>query len=73
METQEVLFSSQNLDWHHLSMIYVEEIYKELTDNVTKYLRVPTPQTIQQEIDRINDSAKAFSRGTQINFILTKN
>ena len=53
-------FSLENsrLHWEVLSIKYIQEIFKELTDEVTKFLRVSTLKDIKQEEDRIRDSRK---------------
>lgn len=52
-------------------MKYIQEIFKELTDEVTKYLRVPTPTKIEQEEQRIINSNETYKKGENINFIVT--
>lgn len=64
-------FSSERLNRELLSIKYVEEIFKELTDEVTKYIRVPTPSDIQQEKDRIISSKEKYEQWTDINFVVT--
>lgn len=70
---ENVKFNTERLQLEALSMKYLQEIYKELTDEVTKYLRVPTPKSIDQEINRINDSQEHHKKWTQINFEVTIN
>lgn len=69
--TNDIRFSTEKLNRELLSMKYVEEIFKELTDEVTKYLRVSTPTDIQQEKDRIIKSKETYEKGENINFIVT--
>ncbi|MEI7919167.1 MAG: hypothetical protein WCH65_02970 [bacterium] len=70
-EKQNILFSTETLQREELSMKYVQEIFKELTDEVTKYLRVPTPKKIEQEEDRIRNSKEKHLAGGKMNFIVT--
>ncbi|MEI6673296.1 MAG: hypothetical protein WCL02_08575 [bacterium] len=70
-ENKEVSFSTQNLQRELLSMKYVQEIFQELTDEVTKYLRVPTPKNIEVEEQWIINSKESYKKGETINFIVT--
>ncbi|HMS91076.1 MAG TPA: GNAT family N-acetyltransferase [Candidatus Absconditabacterales bacterium] len=66
---QEII--TPNLQWELLSKKYIQEIFKELTDEVTKYLRVATPQKIEEEEQWIIRSKEKFDQGLQMNFIVT--
>lgn len=70
-EQQSILFSTETLQREELSMKYIQEIFKELTDEVTKYLRVPTPKKIEQEENRIRDSREKHLLGSKMNFVVT--
>lgn len=70
-EKQNILFTSEKLQRELLSMKYIQEIFKELTDEVTKYLRVSTPKNIEQEENWIRDSKEKYEKGENINFIVT--
>jgi hypothetical protein len=48
--------NTQRLIIERLSLKYIEEIFKEFTDEVTQYLRASTPKNIQEEIDRVERS-----------------
>lgn len=52
-------------------MKYIQEIFKELTDEVTKYLRVSTPNKIEQEEEWILKSKETYQKWENINFIVT--
>lgn len=54
--------STPNLQWELLSKKYIQEIFKELTDEVTKYLRVATPQKIEEEEQWIIRSKEKFDQ-----------
>ena len=70
-EQENILFTTEKLQRELLGIKYVQKIFKELTDNVTKYLRVTTPKEIKQEEDWINSSKEKYEKGTEINFIVT--
>ena len=70
-EKEHILFITQTLQWELLSMKYIQEIFKELTDEVTKYLRVPTPTKIEQEEEWIKNSRETYQKWENINFIVT--
>lgn len=57
---QEII--TPNLQWELLSKKYIQEIFKELTDEVTKYLRVATPQKIEEEEQWIIRSKEKFDQ-----------
>ncbi len=68
---QNILFTTETLQREELSMKYIKEIFKELTDEMTKYLRVPTPKNIEQEESRIHDSREKNIAGSAMNFVVT--
>ena len=70
-EKEHIRFTTEKLQREVLSMKYVQEIFKELTDEVTKYLRVPTPKKIEQEEEWIIKSKETYEKGENINFIVT--
>lgn len=49
-------------------MRYLQEIFKEFTDEVTKTLRASTPKHIEDEEEWIKRSIEKFKQGTNINF-----
>ncbi|HBB03638.1 TPA: hypothetical protein DCZ39_01880 [Patescibacteria group bacterium] len=67
----QILPNTPRLERELLSMKYVEEIFKELTDEVTKYLRVSTPKKIEQEEQWIINSKEKYEKETDVNFIVT--
>lgn len=68
---QNTIIHTERLQRELLSMKYVQEIFKELTDEVTKYLRVPTPTKIEQEAEWITKSKETYQKWENINFIVT--
>lgn len=62
---------TERLQRELLSMKYIQEIFNELTDEVTKYLRVTTPKKIEQEEEWIIKSKETYEKGENINFIVT--
>lgn len=68
---QNILFTTERLQREELSMKYIKEIFKEFTDEVTKYLRVPTPKNIEQEESRIHDSREKNLTGSAMQFVVT--
>jgi 5'(3')-deoxyribonucleotidase len=73
MEHKETIttIQTERLQRELLSMKYIQEIFKELTDEVTKYLRVPTPQKIEQEEEWVIRSQEKYEKGSLINFVVT--
>lgn len=61
--TQEnIHLTTEKLQRELLSRKYIQEIFKELTDEVTKYLRVPTPKNIEQEEEWIKKSKETYKK-----------
>jgi hypothetical protein len=48
-EKLDIQITTERLQRELLSMKYIQEIFKEFTDEVTKYLRASTPKTIEDE------------------------
>lgn len=72
MENKEnITIETERLLLVPISMKYVQEIFKELTDEVTKYLRVPTPTKIEQEEEWILSAQEKLKAGIDINFVVT--
>lgn len=67
----ESLISTPRLQREVLSMKYIEDIFKELTDEVTKMLRVPTPKSIEEEIERVISSQEKMKQWSLLNFVVT--
>lgn len=67
-EKKEIQISTERLHLEVLSMKYVQEIFKEFTDEVTKTLRSSTPKAIEEEEERVRRSAEKFKQGTEVNF-----
>jgi hypothetical protein len=61
-EKEHILFTTEKLQRELLSMKYIQEIFKELTDEVTKYLRVSTPNKIEQEEEWILKSKETYQK-----------
>ena len=59
------------LQWHTLSLKYVQEIFKEFTDEVTKYLRASTPSKIEEEEQWIVGAADKDSKGICLHRVVT--
>lgn len=71
METtgqKELQIETQRLQIEALSMKYIQEIFKEFTDEVTKTLRASTPKVIEEEEERVKRSGEKYINGTDINF-----
>jgi len=62
IEQQNTTIHTERLHREVLSMKYIQEIFKELTDEVTKYLRVPTPKKIEQEEEWIIKSNETYTK-----------
>ena len=62
INTNEPLITTPRLRRELLSMKYIQDIYKELTDEVTKYLRVPTPKNIEEEEQRVISSQEKMKQ-----------
>ena len=54
--SSESIITTPRLQREVLSMKYIQDIFKELTDEVTKYIRVPTPKKIEEEEQRVLSS-----------------
>ncbi len=59
------------LQWHTLSLKYVQEIFKEFTDEVTKYLTASTPSKIEEEEQWIINSADKDNKGICLHRVVT--
>jgi hypothetical protein len=59
---QHVSITTQRLQLESLSMKYIQEIFKELTDEVTKYLRATTPKYIEEEEKRILETQEKYKQ-----------
>lgn len=62
------IFTTSRLQIEALSMKYIQEIFKEFTDEVTKTLRASTPKAIEEEEERVKKSVEKYRNGTDINF-----
>ncbi len=63
--------NTQRLIIERLSLKYIEEIFKEFTDEVTQYLRASTPKNIQEEIDRVERSKEKSKKWIEMNFTVS--
>ena len=54
--------STPRLQLELVSMKYVEEIFKEFTDEVTKTLRASTPKKIEEEAERVIRSQEKYKQ-----------
>lgn len=61
-ERLEIQISTERLQRETLSMKYIQEIFKEFTDDVTKRLRASTPKTIEEEEDRVRRSIEKLKQ-----------
>jgi len=52
-------------------MKYIQEIFKELTDEVTKYLRATTPKYIEEEEKRILETQEKYKQWIVLNLVAT--
>jgi hypothetical protein len=53
---------TQRLQLELLTMKYIEEIYKEFTDDVTKTLRASTPKSLEDEQQRVISSQEKYEK-----------
>lgn len=57
-----------------VSMEYAKQMFDELTDEITKYMAIYAPKSIDDEKDFINQSLEKLRKGTGLNLmILDKN
>ena len=63
--------STPRLQLELVSMKYVEEIFKEFTDEVTKTLRASTPKKIEEEAERVIRSQEKYKQWTDMNLVVT--
>ncbi len=68
---QHVPITTQRLQLESLSMKYIQEIYKEFTDEVTKRLRASTPKNIEEEEARIITTDKKHKQWTDLRLVVT--
>lgn len=68
---QHVPITTQRLQLESLSMKYVQEIFKEFTDEVTKYLRAITPKHIEEEEKRILETQEKHEKWTDLRLVVT--
>lgn len=62
---------TERIQLHLVTMKYVEEIFKEFTDEVTKYLRTPTPENLEYEKQWVRKSKLKHKEGIETNFVIT--
>ena len=67
-EKKDIQITTQRLQLETLSMKYIQEIFKEFTDEITKNLRASTPKAIEEEEKRVKRSAEKFKQWTDVNF-----
>jgi hypothetical protein len=60
IEKKEIQISTERLQRETVSMKYIQEIFKEFTDDVTKRLRASTPRTIEEEYARVERSIEKY-------------
>jgi [ribosomal protein S5]-alanine N-acetyltransferase len=70
-EKLEIQISTKRLQRETVSMKYIQEIFKEFTDDVTKRLRTSTPKTIEEEYARVERSIEKYKNRTDVNFTVT--
>jgi len=61
-EKKDIQITTQRLQLETLSMKYIQEIFKEFTDEITKNLRASTPKAIEEEEKRVKRSAEKFKQ-----------
>ena len=61
-EQENVHITTKRLRIEILSMKYIQEIFKEFTDEVTKTLRASTPKAIEEEEEWVKRSAEKFKQ-----------
>ena len=69
--SSESIITTPRLQREVLSMKYIQDIFKELTDEVTKYIRVPTPKKIEEEEQRVLSSQEKMKEWILMNLIVT--
>ncbi len=67
-EKLDIQIHTKRLQREILSMKYVQEIFKEFTDEVTQRLRASTPKTIQEEYERVKRSIEKYKNRSDVNF-----
>jgi len=65
------IIETQRIKRELLSMKYIEEIYKEFTDNVTKTLRTSTPKSLEDEKNRVIRSQAQYDEWTSMELVVT--
>ena len=68
IENKEIQISTERLQRETVSMKYIQEIFKEFTDDVTKRLRASTPKAIEEEYARVERSIEKLKQWTDVNF-----
>lgn len=70
-KTNNISITTPRLQLELLSMKYIQEIFKEFTDEVTKTLRASTPKRIEEEEERVNKSEEKYKKWTDMNLVVT--
>lgn len=63
---------TENLLLVPVSMDYVEEMFKEFTDDITKYMYPPTPKEIKETADFITFSINKFLKNEDVTVVILK-
>lgn len=63
---------TENLLLVPVSMDYVEEMFKEFTDEITKYMFPPTPKEIKETADFVTFSINKFLKSEDITVVVLK-
>ena len=61
-DTENITIKTERLFLERTTITYVEEIFKEFTDEVTKYLRASTPKNIEEEKQWIERTKEKYNQ-----------
>ncbi len=70
-DTENITIKTERLFLERTTITYVEEIFKEFTDEVTKYLRASTPKNIEEEKQWIERTKEKYNQWTAMSLVVT--
>lgn len=70
MDTSTISIKSKNIILQAINLDYKDEIFKEFTPEITKYMYPNPPKTIQDTIDFIEKSMKENQEGSNLQVVI---
>lgn len=70
MNLKNVIIESERLKMVPTSEDYAEDIFREFTDEITRFMMPKTPQKIEETLEFIRTSKKAMEKGEELEVII---